>query len=424
MKVWKKLSAVTLALVMVLALCVPAFAGEVEDMDGEEGKIGEFDRTATGEGAVNAPVAKTNQVTIYKEIKMFNPAETTIYPPSMSYSYAIEAGSANKEIDDTVNSVKVKTIAGVFTTVGSVQKPSITETVAWTPNSPVNATSTGTADSKPISIDFTGVVFPKAGVYRYVITETATTATYTAAGVTEKSSHLRYLDVYVMDQFNEEGVYTSRAIYGYVLTATDSDVVANTVKTEGFVGNEADEYHTFNLKITKQVTNDNYIASTAHQFPFSVTFTNTALTGNVRPRTDVTAPATLQQPNAATTFSSTGFTTTPTIGHNGSVTYYGIPVGTAASITETNNVSGATYKVTSTGATTDFNESIYDNASTANPAAVAAHSGEDLVDIIVTNDLQIISPTGVTLRYAPYLAMMGAGVVALPLTLRKKEEEF
>jgi len=28
------------------------------------------------------------------------------------------------------------------------------------------------------------------------------------------------------------------------------------------------------------------------------------------------------------------------------------------------------------------------------------------------------------LRYAPYLAMLGAGVVALPLTLRKKEELF
>ena len=431
MKVWKKFSAVALALVMVLALGATAFATEplTANMTNESGKIGEFDRNAS---TPETPTVYANTVTIYKEIKMFNPAATTIYPPSMSYSYAIGAGAADKEIDDTVNSVKVKTIAGVFTEVDSVQKPSITASVAWTPDEPVSATpTTGTADSKPISIDFTGVVFPKAGVYRYVITETVASGAYAAAGVTEKSSHARCLDVYVMDQFDNTGAYTSRAIYGYVLTTdatanVDSTTATTNIKTEGFVGDQADEYHTFNLKITKKVTNDNYTASGTHEFRFSVSFKNSALTGDVRPRTEASATkATLSQPVAAATFDDTdGFVTAPTIGHDGYVTYFGIPVGTAASITETNDVSGTTYKVTSTGADTQFNESIYESATTTSPAAVNAHNVEDLVDITVTNDLQIISPTGVTLRYAPYLAMLGAGVVALPLTLRKREEEI
>jgi len=418
MKVWKKLSAVALALVMVMALSATAFANEPENMDGESGKIGEFNRTADTN---NAPTAKDNAVKIYKELTVFNPSATSINAPTISYSYAIEAGSAGKNISD--GAASVVTYAGIV----DDSKPTITSTVSWSPAETVTAASVanhGFANRKPITIDFEGVTFPRAGVYRYKITETIASAAYTAAGVVDGDiSNTRYLDVYV----NDDG------IYGYVLLVADNDVNDDTAKTEGFVAygtggsaQTADQYHTFNLTISKTVTNDNYTKTTHHQFPFTVTFTNSAVTGAVKPIITATDYATLAQGDAAAiaSFSSTN----PTIADSASVTYTGIPMGTAIGIVEKNDVAGTTYAVTTNGADTDITtaENVTSNNSTTGTISITAQTAGSEADktVAVTNNMLIISPTGVTLRYAPYLAMMGAGVVALPLSLRKKEEEL
>lgn len=442
MKVWKKLSAVALALVMVLALCAPAFAGEVtaEDMDGEEGKIGAFDRTATGEGAVNAPVAKKNQVIIYKELTVFNPSATKVKAPTITYNYIIKPGSADKEITDA-SGVKAKTLAGTVIGTGTDQKPSITQSVGWTTNDEVDASSSGTANKKPITIDFTGVTFERAGVYRYEIDETVETAigedttAYAAAGVVNGDiSATRFLDVYVKDN---DTTPANKDIYGYVLMDAN-DAVNNTdaAKTEGFVASgsgssakTADQYHTFNLKITKMVAGDNYNmnATNGHKFPFTVTFTNNTVTNNVLPiitKSDNNAEFSSVSAGAITAFNAAN----PKLGHEGWVLFTGIPMGTSISITEQNDEANTTYAVTTSGADTNIGtaESVTSGQSTTGTISINAQTAGSEADknVTVTNTMVLISPTGVALRYAPYLAMLGAGVVALPLTLRKREEEI
>ncbi len=412
MKNIKKLGALLLTLVLILSLSAPVFATvPIASMEGEEGQIGEFDSTAT---PPETPTLVGSSVIIFKELTVFNPSAASVNAPTVSYGYAITAGSADKDVTDAAG-VQVKTYAGV----GS---PTITETVSWSPDETVGASAAGTANRKSIEINFNDVEFPRAGVYRYKITENITPAAYTAAGVVDgEISNERWLDVYVKDD----------GIYGYVLMDADAAVTTATAKTEGFVATTgdnaktADQYHTFNLTVSKTVANDAYIKNTHHKFPFTVTFTNASVTGAVKPIVTATANATLAQADAAAIASFAA--TNPQIADGASVTYTGIPMGTAVAIVERNDVAGTTYAVTTAGADTNIEdaEAVTSGNSTTGTIAVSAQTAGSEADktVEVTNDMMIISPTGVVLRVAPYVLMLAAGIVVFALSRKRRTEE-
>ena len=405
MKNLKKLGALLLALVLVLSLGATAFADSDLADDGVDG-----DKTAT---------SSSTTVTLYKELTVYNPTATTINAPTISYGYAIESADGGNTITDDDN-ISVVTYPGSNAT----GTPTITATVAWTPAETVDAAEEGAKNTKPIVVNFGSVTFPRAGVYRYKITETIADADYTAAGVVNGTiSNERWLDVYVKD---------TNIIYGYVLMDADNaSVTSATAKTEGFVATTgtgaktADQYHTFNLTISKTVENDTYIASTHHKFPFTVTFTNEAVTGAVKPIVTATENATLAQAGAAAIASFAA--TNPTIADGASVTYTGIPMGTAVSIVEQNNVAGTTYAVTTAGADTNITtaEMVASGSSTTGTISVTAQTAGNEANktVAVTNDMQLISPTGVVLRVAPYILMLAGGFVLLVLSRKRKFRE-
>ena len=47
---------------------------------------------------------------------------------------------------------------------------------------------------------------------------------------------------------------------------------------------------------------------------------------------------------------------------------------------------------------------------------------EKVKEVTFTNTLQLISPTGVAMRVAPYIMMLGAGLFLLLVTRRREEE--
>ena len=401
MKNLKKLGALLLALVLVLSLGATAFADSDLVGDGVDGN-----KTAT---------SSSTTVTLYKELTVYNPTATTINAPSISYAYAIEGADGGSTITDT-DGISAVTYAGVGT-------PSITATVTWAPPETVTAAAGGAKNIKPIVVNFGSVTFPRAGVYRYKITETIADADYTAAGVVDGSiSNVRWLDVYVKD---------TNIIYGYVLMDAANDTVdSTTAKTEGFVATTgtgaktADQYHTFNLTIKKSVVDDEYIKSSGHKFPFTVTFTNSTVTGAVKPIVTATTNATLTQADAAAIASFAA--TAPKIADGASVTYTGIPMGTAVSIVEQNDVAGTTYAVTTTGADANIsNEMVASGSSTSGTISITAQTAGSEADktVAVTNNMQIISPTGVVLRVAPYILMLAAGIVLLALSRKRRSRE-
>lgn len=474
MKVWKKLSAVTLALVMALALCVPAFAtaAQVLSNGGENNPpLGTAGDKAVEHDALNEAVKIKKDITVYNTAA----SETSVNEPTATYTYTVtpvsESGENAHSITDA-DGIKVNAKTGVLTALKvkgetasevttATDETSVTTTLDYSPSVRFNASKSGSTNTKWVTFDFSDVVFTAgAGVYRYLITETISTTAdgatknasdaYTASGIVQGTTGItRYLDVYVKQapaatfNNNETSAKDKWDVYGYALfvAETEEDINASTsYKTTGFVADQnktADAYYTYNVTISKTLVNDSVKES--NKFPFKVNFENSSVTAAVLPIVSSNDNNKVTQPTlTAGDISAMDINDGMAIAHTGSITFTGIPHGTTLTIDEQNNVLGTTYTVTTDGGTT--NESTGKNVVPNAWASAVAEwttvtavlstktsgdmSNNDDVTVTFTNTLTNISPTGVTLRYAPYLAMMGAGVVALPLTLRKKEEEF
>ena len=507
----KKLSAIVLA-VMMMAVCMSALAA---DLGGTEvGVAGTWT-------AVDTPIQQDKTINILKEITAFNPDETYVYGPVVTYTYVIASASGDELVqitDDTADHASgVATVfpealgaaditSGTPALTGQDNDGTATNAIRWLNTDILDADTVangGAANYKKLAIDFSNVVFSKPGVYRYKITETApAAATMTAAGVTDgTTSNVRYLDVYVMrsnvddatyDIYTDGSTAAQWIIYGYVCIDSiydDDDVTTSTKKTNGFVaksddatsGTEtADQYYTYNLTMTKDLIGDNSMID--HQFPFEVAF-NTATnskTGTFQlivesegskstvggtgltTVTEVAAgAATVNDPTTGTTaaikkigsaqtLSASNYTVKIADGNTtadttaGLVKLIGIPYGVLASVTETNDLTGTTYQatakedvttaagttlvgdkaLTTTGILSDdtYSASI-DNTETATRAVDTATANTNNMNAAVQfkNTLAIISPTGVVLRYAPYMLILVGGIALLIIAKKHKK---
>ena len=438
---------------MIMAMANVAFAASLTGS-----KVG-------GVTSVDTPTLQDKTITIKKELTVYNVDEATITAPTMSYTYALTAGTADINVTDDITdhanstAVTVKTKAGVTPTsvvmTGQGQTTG-TATIAWAPTETVTASTGGTANYKTLTLDFSSVVFGAAGVYRYVLTET-----HAAAGVTVTDNttnpHVRYLDVYVRPAptgFTDGTAATDWDIYGYVcmveseeITPSGDTTTTGAVKTDGFVSGSndstaytADSYFTYNVTVSKTVTNDSYAKAT-HSFPFTVLFTNATITQAVDISSSTTG-TTGGFTDPASAALSTGTTNgIVTIKDSSSVKYIGIPNGTQVEVYETNDVTGVTYQVTTTtDGTANVDAAVTDGTtptsavsqttraayqSTKTTITPTANADDDTAHTIaVDNNLQVISPTGVTLRVAPYILMLAAGIVLIVLmkSRRRKEE--
>jgi len=479
-RTFKKIGAIVLVIAMVAMMNIGAFAAEGLT----DGEVGGFTTPDT-------PVLKDKSINVQKEITAYNPDEALIYGPAITYTYAIAAGSGSELVnitDDTTDhasglATTAKAKAGV--TTGVTMMGTAANTIAWTNADILDASANGTANIKNLTIDFSNVVFNDGpGVYRYKITETP--ATYVTSGVTEGSNdHVRYLDVYVMRSNVDDATYdlytngstaAQWIIYGYVCidsSLATTNITPATTKTSGFVDADgdaaistADEYRTYNLTIGKTLSGDPTMNS--HPFPFDAAWTAGAATGTFQfavettgtanvTSTDEAANATsisgadasaLKKVGGADAVGTANKDGTPSIAHNSTVKYIGIPNGTLVTVTETNDVAETTYTTTAQetiGAGSAANVA-FDAASTAvlsgdkqtatadgimsgNPsgdtivyAQAAAPAADSNVLIQYTNSLAIISPTGVVLRVAPYAMMLMAGIALFVVGRRRRED--
>lgn len=421
--------------------------------------------------ATDKPATQVKKIDIKKELTVYNVDETSINAPTITYKYTVTEGPADVKITDATTDHANNTAVSVNTWAGVTEKLKVnnvagtTGSISWTPTETVTASTDGTPNYKNLTLDFTDVVFKKAGVFRYTISEALDTEmTYTNTGVTETGNktnpHTRYLDVYVRPNpttFTDGNSAADWDIYGYVCVLeseeiTDAGDTASTgaVKTNGFVSGTndetaytADSYFTYNVTISKTVTNDNY-AKTSHAFPFTVIFTNSAITHATDIIGTVKTGTVTEWTEPASAALSAGETKgIAKIKDSSSVKYTGIPNGTTIEVYETNDVSGVTYQVTTTAKiTTDTPTPIIDQAvvSAATPTTADAQAAQkaasqstkttftptvdkddDVIHTIaVNNNLQLISPTGVTLRFAPYILILAAGIVLLLVSRRRK----
>lgn len=439
-KLLTKIMALSLAGAMVLGMGATAFAA---DNAGE--------KTLDG---------STNTIVIPKAIVVTNPdAAQKVFTPNVTYKYAAAGVTTPYTITDK-DGVSAQTKPGV---AGGVSIADVSFTSALT-GAAVGVN--GYEIVKPINVvvDPSAFVSTGAGIYRYTITESVTdtdttndTADLTTIGMTRVSGYdnARILDVYLKNKADGTGL----ELGGYVVSestttnitspGTDTNISG---KNGGFVpGSDTTEivttptdhalnapvtdeksvdwYHTFNATLTKVTTGTG--GDKTKEFTFAETIVNNGYQF-LASETETTA----QDGTAA--FAS-GADVANTM-KNGDVLYIrGLNAKATVAYTETNNAP-ETYKVKVEGANTTTalvaeaqkapnatTELTSTQVTSYNSSATAkADINEDannVKTVTFTNTLDLISPTGVVLRFAPYVVMLGAAFFLILVAKRRREDE-
>lgn len=416
----KKIFALVLAVVMVLAMGTTAFA----------------DTTVTDYAGTTQTTVSGNNIPLVKSIVFFNPDSTyAVREPNITYNYTI----APADVDDATRTVTDANSHSAVVKDGVSGGVSASASISFTDTTTVTASTSGVVKEESTNLTVTPSAFSAPGIYRYVITETTTKDNVEAVGIERDNDYVstRYLDVYIRRNASDE-----MELYGAVIFRAESEETsitntAPTTKTEGFdttvtSGYESDvlvdKYYTYNLEVGKKVSGS--LADKNHDFPFSVVLTGTlsnAVTVDVT--NDGTYAGTL---NATPSVSTTALTLTPKLSNGEKLTVKGLPAGTTAAVTETNDTFD-TYTAAATVQTTAVNldndstsKSIAKDATAALKTAANIQTKTAIDSIVFNNDLTEVSPTGVVLRIAPYAIMLAAGVtlfVVFAVKRRKNEEE-
>lgn len=281
---------------------------------------------------------------------------------------------------------------------------------------------------KTATIDFSGVSFPEPGIYRYVITETASTA----AGITNDGDLTRTLDVYVAD--DSTATEKKLKIDKYVLHAGDVQVSPDKpagaqesdYKSQGFTN----EYSTHDLTIGKTVTGnrgskDKYFKFTLNvenavpgtKYDLSYSDDNNAKTtdGNADLKSgnnDATKSEYRNQdnPTSLTVDSNGKVSAAIYLQHGQTAAVRGLAPNTKYSVEE--DKENYVPSVTATEGTI---------AASNDKVSVAAATQDNAVAF--TNNNEVAPATGVVLSVLPFAAVIGIGCAAVLASGKRRRDE-
>lgn len=485
---FKKLGALLLVVVMMMSLSVAAFA------DGENTGSSDYD------GNTGHPYAQQddNTFSIKKDIVLFNVDTSSVFDPNVVYSYSVspvdvadgESTVTGYVLNDNTKPLTTAVVrdgvAGAVTIQGR-KVDQYEDTTASADHAVTGAAGTTTtltfggdngtklatskegtevtASTTTITSGYIDVTVDAAtiynankgpGIYRYKISDTTTAATLTAAGIKRANDYVTdlYLDVYVKN--NSNNPVNGFVVYGYVLFKSDNKDVDilfaegtnETLKVEGYTVlsevEKADQYHTYNVEVSKTTTGD--LADKRNNFPFQVDLTNAVITSqddfyyvitkDGTALTEVTDKLAADGSKTIGAANSTGANNLQ-LQDGDKILITGLPVSCKIDVTEFNN----TYDVYTASAKDEANADLNLDNNAATPTTDAAtvilehektgslHAVKDIdnttaKDVIAfTNTLETISPTGVVLRIAPYALMLGAGLFLFFFSRRRKAQD-
>ena len=437
MKTIKKLCCVLLVFAVVMSLGVTAFAENKYE-----------------NSAGLTPVDGTSLT--FKKFLIIGAGDNV---PNVTFSYTIAAGTAistdtssNTEfqVDAGVDADKVTitdtTFAPRATTYTSVQTGDIDVTRQASDRATGLTADTGVEFEtskgeqyavQNATVDFSGVTFVEPGVYRYIITETAST-TNAAAGIMHDNDVDRVLDVYVTDNNG------TLEISGYVLHKNESNIAISSTmgsndvmsegeplddKTDGFtneykskdlvfkkevVGNQAsrDKYFEFTLKLENVGNENTFTVSIADDNDPNTTDGNADATSGSNNAT-ITANRGKENVLTLTSDASGEITRKFYLQHGQSIAVRGLPLNAEYTVTE----NAEDYK--STGASVAG----YTDATSGDIGIVAGNN--KVVKTSFKNERQGIIPTGLFTIVGPAIAVILIALIGIGIVLmgkRRKEE--
>ncbi len=408
----KKTISFICALIMILA-CTCASA------DGDNGANG-----------VNGVYGAGNSISIEKQILVANTdtAVTTVYGPSVTYSYSIAAASVGTQtVSDGTNTAVVK--AGIMSAVDAASK-----TISFTSNAVTLSSGKNTVSSS-FTLTFTPATFGAPGIYRYVITDTTDATTLSGAGIMRASNYQTayYLDVYVVYTENADKTPENLMINGYALLKENTDISSSAQKqsgyseTQGLTGSEntwsltagsMDSYQTYNVQITKTVEGN--MADATHDFSFIARDgNNAALTHCYHGLAASASDATTQASGEVPQF---------TLHHGQSYWLVGLNQNQQVQITETNDTNDTYQMQVKLNSTVDTAAASIakDETISSQPHAVAAVATGGVTDQALAFEfiagLTTVSPTGLVVRVLPYAVLLGFAFFFMLVSKKRRDE--
>jgi hypothetical protein len=313
----------------------------------------------------------------------------------------------------------------------------------------IGATKTYTAafaagdTAKTVSIDLSAYSFAgkPAGIYRYVVTQAAIDSEAAQLGILNEQHNAlaeqRYMDLYVNDQgkvvaavLAEDGAQLNGTLYGEEndlqkdgsfsnhFGDTDTPDDPNTDEPE-------DKTRAHTIELSKVL--DGAMADASEDFNFEVTVTYDVPGSTM----DVSGATFSIKKNGAQVDSANIGGTAKVALKGGEQAVVTVPNNMTVKVRETTNANEG-YKITSTA--TGFNgdyTKVTDAASDANGTSglvkgEGVGNGEGTIsgDVTMqyTNSRDKISPTGIAMRYAPFLLILIAGIAVLVVSRRRKAE--
>ena len=361
--------ALILALVLCLAMVVPAMAIEASDAD-------------TGKTSVK----------VYKNLII--DANTNV--PDVTFEYTLASRPNNPD----ASTATVTYYAGITTGLTTSYNVRFASSETPTPGSPGN---TGDAEhkylKKEFEIEFKNVNFTEPGIYRYILTE-QTQSGYSAEVYTY------YIDVFVeyVRDTGSDGVF-DLTIGNFVIYKDGNSAPE---KVNDVVYNN--RYPTNTLDISKTVAGNQ--GSRNEFFPFSIAFT----AGSV-PAGDYTISGQNGNNDAEhptykkITVAADGTVTPGTIylKHDQKIQIIGLPSTAGYTIKETNSGDYTVSTVKTEGSTV-----------TNGTSATVTGTLGDATTVAYTNTRTGTIPTGVLLTIAPFAGLMIVGLVGVVIVLKKK----
>lgn len=381
----KKLTALLLALVMVLAMNASALA--------ETGIL-------AGDAANKTAIDHFNfKVTVDKD--------STVHTPATGATYTLTTGTA-----DATNSV----FAGDLANIGFSADYSENST---TTNFPVN---NGANDAVNDVTVYAGN-YTAPGIYRYTLTES--NLQNEDLGFEFKDAQVKTLDIYVKKEGNDFIVYAA--------TLYNPDPGATNEKTDGFTIVYTDEPGdpstpgspespaSHDVTVKKTISGNAAVATEEFDFTVTITVDGIATDGLVITMAQAGSPAgglagkevELKKNTEGT---ATSAVITGKMKGDDEVTFKGLPETASVVVTEN-------YK--DYVASEDENTLTGGTNSTDATAKTWTESGtvpDGDANVTINNDRDTISPTGVVLRVAPYAIMLGAGVVLFIILKSRKNK--
>lgn len=301
--------------------------------------------------------------------------------PKVTFGFTISHGEAQ---DATATSPRIEAGIGSPVISSAVFTPS--DTPITTAVQGITLGQNEQYVKKTVSIDFSNVAFTAPGIYRYIVTESASSVN----GITNDDNASRILDVYVIYDTSASST-TSLKIAGSVMyKETESSTLE---KSRMFVNT----YSTNNVTLKKEVTGNQ--GDRNKDFTFTVTIQGNP--GNVYSvlQGSNTVDLTVNQSGTASgTFN---------LKHDGSIVIQGLATGDTFAIEEndySNESYNTSYKLN--GATT----------ATTGRSLSATTMGDGAQSVVFINNREGSVPTGILMEFEPYL-ILGAVVMASFLLL-------